>query len=56
MTKINSIQPPLHFIDPAFDIKAYYFARLFHPFKIKFTTPIQKIEFKVERKMSTLCL
>ncbi|MBL0265354.1 MAG: hypothetical protein IPQ05_16190 [Leptospiraceae bacterium] len=45
MTKINSIQPPLHFIEPAFDLKAYYFAKYIHPFKIKFTTPIRKIEF-----------
>jgi hypothetical protein len=45
MKKINSVQPPLHFIDPAFDIKAYYFAKLFHPFKIRFQSPIRKIEF-----------
>lgn len=45
MPKINSIQPPLHFIEPAFDLKAYYFAKYVHPFKLRFQSPIRKIEF-----------
>lgn len=45
MNKINSIQPPLHFIEPAFDLKAYYFAKYIHPLKIRFQSPIRKIEF-----------
>ena len=45
MSKINSIQPPLHFIEPAFDLKTYYFAKYVHPIKIRFQSPIRKIEF-----------
>ncbi len=45
MSKINSIQPPLHFIEPSFDLKAYYFAKYVHPFKLRFQSPIRKIEF-----------
>jgi hypothetical protein len=45
MSKINSIQPPLHFIEPAFDKKAYYFAKYVHLFKLRFQSLIRKIEF-----------
>ena len=46
MSKITGIKPPLHFIEPKFDLKTYYLAKLTLPFKMRLTTPIRKIDFE----------
>lgn len=46
MSKITGIQPPLHFIEPKFDLKTYFLSKLALPFKMRFTTPIRKIDFE----------
>ncbi|HNN78466.1 MAG TPA: hypothetical protein PKL30_06250, partial [Leptospiraceae bacterium] len=45
MGKIDSIQPPLHFIKPDFDINVYRLAKIGYPFKLYFSSDIRKIEF-----------
>ena len=46
MSKISGTQPPLHFIEPNFDLKSYYLSKLILPFRIRFATPIRKIQFE----------
>ena len=46
MSKITGIKPPLHFIEPKFDLKTYNLAKLALPFKMRLTTPIRKIDFE----------
>lgn len=46
MPKINSVQPPLNFIPPQFDINIYRLVKLCYPLKIYFSTNIRNIEFE----------